>query len=176
MTTTQSMTQTHAAHYGKYRGTVMSNVDPEMRGKLLVSVPGLGLPTPVWAEGCFPVTGTQAGMFSVPEIGAGVWVEFEQGHLDHPIWVGGFYSSADVPATARAVPPGLSSFTFQTRSLNSITISDTPGPTGGVLIKTTTGAMISVSDVGIVISNGKGATISMLGPTVDVNAGALTVI
>jgi hypothetical protein len=154
MTTTQSMTQTHAAHYGKYRGTVMSNVDPEMRGKLLVSVPGLGLPTPVWAEGCFPVTGTQAGMFSVPEIGAGVWVEFEQGHLDHPIWVG----------------------SFQTRSLNSITISDTPGPTGGVLIKTTTGAMISVSDVGIVISNGKGATISMLGPTVDVNAGALTVI
>ena len=36
--------------------------------------------------------------------------------------------------------------------------------------------MISVSDVGIMISNGKGATISMTGPTVDINSGALTVI
>jgi hypothetical protein len=44
------------------------------------------------------------------------------------------------------------------------------------MIQTTTGAMISVSDVGIVISNGKGAVISMLGPTTDVNAGALTVV
>ena len=40
-----------------------------------------------------------------------------------------------------AVPPGLSGFTFQTTLQNSITISDTPGPTGGILIKTTTGAM-----------------------------------
>ena len=115
---------------------MVSNIDPEMRGKLLVSIPAVGIPTPVWAEGCFPVTGTQAGVFSVPEIGAGVWVEFEQGDLDHPIWVGGFYTSADVPAMARAVPPGLSGFTFQTRGQNGITISDTPGPTGGILIKT----------------------------------------
>ncbi len=51
-----------------------------------------------------------------------------------------------------------------------------PGPTGGILIKTTTGAMISVSDVGIVISNGKGATIIDGRPDVDVNPGALTVV
>jgi type 1 fimbria pilin len=74
------------------------------------------------------------------------------------------------------VPPGLSGFTFQTTLQNGITISDTPGPTGGILIKTTTGAMISVSDVGIVISNGKGASISLLGPAVDINTGALTVL
>ena len=77
---------------------------------------------------------------------------------------------------ARAVPPGLSGFTIQTTLKNGITISDTPGPTGGILIKTTTGAMISVSDVGIVITNGKGATITMVGPAVDINVGALTVI
>ena len=40
-----------------------------------------------------------------------------------------------------------------------------PGPTGGILIQTTTGAMISVSDVGIVISNGKGAVINIAGGT-----------
>ena len=77
---------------------------------------------------------------------------------------------------ARAVPPGVSQLTYQTRLLNSITISDTPGPTGGILIKTTTGAMISVSDVGITLSNGKGAVLTMIGPTVDINAGALTVV
>ncbi len=124
---------------------------------------------------CLPVAGTQTGVFTVPAIGAGVWVEFEGGDPDYPVWVGGFYSPADVPAAARVVPPGVSGFTFQTQLSNSLTISDTPGPTGGILIRTTTGAMISVSDVGITISNGKGAVITMVGPTVSVNAGALTV-
>jgi hypothetical protein len=54
-------------------------------------------------------------------------------------------------------------------------ISDVPGPTGGILLKTTTGAMIAVNDIGITISNGKGATIAMTGPTVTVNNGALVV-
>ena len=163
--------------YGKYRALCVNNVDPLMIGRIQVMVPDVSGALPSsWAMPCFPVTGIQNGVFTVPPIGAGVWVEFEQGNPDFPIWVGGYYSAADVPAMARAVPPGLSGFTFQTTLQNGITISDTPGPTGGILIKTTTGAMISVSDVGIVISNGKGATISMVGPAVSVNAGALTVI
>jgi len=66
--------------------------------------------------------------------------------------------------------------TVQTTLKNGIVISDVPGPTGGIMIQTTTGAMISVSDVGILISNGKGAVISMIGPAVDINTGALTVV
>ncbi|HEX3487187.1 MAG TPA: hypothetical protein VHT51_19180, partial [Micropepsaceae bacterium] len=66
--------------------------------------------------------------------------------------------------------------TLQTPLKNGLVISDLPGPTGGILMQTATGAMISVSDTGIIISNGKGAVISMTGPTVDVNLGALTVI
>jgi hypothetical protein len=77
---------------------------------------------------------------------------------------------------ARSVPPGVNGLTLQTTLKNAIVISDVPGPTGGILIQSTTGAMISVSDTGIVISNGKGAVITMIGPTVDVNVGALTVI
>ena len=77
---------------------------------------------------------------------------------------------------AHAVPPGVAGITLQTPLKNGLVISDMPGPTGGILIQTTTGAMISVSDVGITISNGKGAVITMTGPTVDVNLGALTVI
>jgi hypothetical protein len=81
-----------------------------------------------------------------------------------------------VPVLAHAVPPGVTGFTIQTPLKNGIVVSDVPGPTGGILIQTTTGAMISVSDVGIIISNGKGAIINMTGPSVDVNLGALTVI
>ena len=81
-----------------------------------------------------------------------------------------------MPVLAHAVPPGVPGITLQTPLKNGLTISDVPGPTGGILMQTTTGAMISVSDVGITISNGKGAVITMTGPTVDVNLGALTVI
>jgi uncharacterized protein involved in type VI secretion and phage assembly len=164
-------------YYGKYRGTCVNNIDPMQQGRIQVIVPDVSSVLPSsWAMPCFPVSGIQNGVFTVPPVGAGVWVEFEQGNPDYPIWVGGYYSEADVPAMARAVPPGLSGFTFQTTLQNGITVSDTPGPTGGILLKTTTGAMISVSDIGITISNGQGATISLMGPTVDINLGALTVI
>jgi uncharacterized protein involved in type VI secretion and phage assembly len=106
-----------------------------------------------------------------------VWVEFEQGDPDRPIWVGGYWgTAAEVPVLAHMVPPAVNGFTLQTTLKNGIVVSDVPGPTGGILIQTTTGAMISVSDVGIVISNGKGAVINMVGPTVDINVGALTVV
>ena len=164
-------------YYGKYRGTCVNNLDPMMIGRIQVMVPDVtGIIPTSWAMPCLPGAGIQNGMFTVPPIGAGVWMEFEQGDPDYPIWVGGFWAPADVPAMARAVPPGVTGFTIQTMLQNGITISDTPGPTGGILIKTTTGAMISVSDVGIVITNGKGATITMTGPTTDINVGALTVI
>jgi uncharacterized protein involved in type VI secretion and phage assembly len=163
--------------YGKYRATCINNIDPMMLGRIQVMVPDVSEVIPTsWATPCFPVTGIQNGVFTVPSIGAGVWIEFEQGNPDYPIWVGGYYAEADVPAMARLVPPGLSGFTFQTTLQNGITISDTPGPTGGILLKTATGAMISVSDIGITISNGKGAIITMVGPAVDINAGALTVV
>lgn len=54
-------------------------------------------------------------------------------------------------------------------------ISDVPGPTGGILLKTTTGALISISATGIIISNGQGATISLLEPSVQINQTALVV-
>jgi uncharacterized protein involved in type VI secretion and phage assembly len=164
--------------YGKYRGTVTTNVDPMMLGRIQAIVPDAAGAVPTsWAMPCVPFAGFGTGFFTVPPVGAAVWIEYEHGDPDHPIWVGGFWgSAAEVPAMARAVPPGVQGVTIQTTLTNGITVSDAPGPTGGILVKTATGAMISVSDVGIVITNGKGATITMTGPTVDVNAGALTVI
>jgi uncharacterized protein involved in type VI secretion and phage assembly len=165
-------------YLGKYRGTVLNNVDPMQIGRIQVIVPDVSsvLPTS-WAMPCVPVAGINTGMFAVPPIGAGVWVEFEHGDPDYPIWTGCYWGlAAEVPVLAHTVAPGVSGITLQTTLKNGIVISDMPGPTGGILIQTTTGAMISVSDVGIVISNGKGAIINMTGPTVDLNLGALTVV
>ena len=169
---------TSQRYYGKYRGTVLNNIDPMQMGRIQALVPDVTSLLPSsWAMPCLPVAGIQTGMFTVPIIGSGVWIEFEQGDPDYPIWVGCFYgSAAEVPAMARLVPPGLPGITLQTPLQNGLTISDVPGPTGGILMKTATGAMVSVSDTGIIISNGKGAIINMTGPTVDVNLGALTVI
>jgi uncharacterized protein involved in type VI secretion and phage assembly len=164
--------------YGKYRGTVFNNVDPMQIGRIQAIVPDVSGEVPTsWATPCLPGAGINSGLFTVPQLGSGVWIEFEHGDPDRPIWVGGYWgTAAEVPVLAHAVPPGVSGFTIQTPLKNGIVVSDVPGPTGGIMIQTTSGAMISVSDVGIVISNGKGAVITMTGPTVDVNAGALTVV
>jgi uncharacterized protein involved in type VI secretion and phage assembly len=163
-------------YLGKYRGTVLNNVDPMQLGRLQVTVPDVPLAMSSWAMPCFPFAGRQAGAWMLPTIGTGVWVEFEQGDPDYPIWAGCFYGTAgDVPALALAAPPAVPNVVLQTQGQNMVMISDVPGPTGGILLKTTTGAMLAINDVGITISNGKGATIVMNGPTVTVNAGALVV-
>jgi uncharacterized protein involved in type VI secretion and phage assembly len=164
-------------YYGKYKGTVLNNVDPLLTGRLMVQVPDVTGPGPSsWAMPCFAMTGIQHGTWMLPMIGAGVWVEYEQGDPDHPIWSGCWFgTAAEVPAMALVTPPGVPQAVIQTALQNALVISDMPGPTGGIIIKSTTGALISVNDIGITISNGKGASIAMVGPTVTINAGALVV-
>lgn len=164
--------------YGKYRGTVVNNVDPEKRGRIQVMVPDVsGVMESSWAMPCVPVGGMQTGMFAVPPIGAGVWVEFEQGDPDYPIWTGCFWgSAAEVPMLAQSVQPPVSGIALQTSLQNGIVVSDMPGPNGGIMLRSATGATIIVNDTGIYIQNGKGASITLIGSTVTINEGALTVI
>lgn len=164
--------------YGKYRGMVLNNIDPMQINRLLVQVPDVGGLIPAtWAMPCVPLAGIQNGMVALPMINAGVWIEFEQGDPDFPIWVGCFWgSAAEVPLLAHATPPAVQAITFQTPLQNGLTISDLPGPTGGIMLKSATGATLIVNDTGIYIQNGKGASIVMAGPTVTVNAGALTIV
>jgi hypothetical protein len=169
-------------YHGKYRGLVVENIDPEQIGRVLVQVPDvLGLIPSSWAMPCVPAAGIQAGCFMVPPIGSQVWVEFEQGDPDYPIWTGGFWGLvAEVPAFATvppAIPPG-QNIVLQTTGQNMVLISDAPPTpmTGGIILKSTTGAMIVVNDAGIFISNGKGAMITLVGPAVDINMGGLTVL
>lgn len=164
-------------YYGKYRGVVLNNVDPMQMGRLMVQVPDVtGLAPSSWAMPCVPIAGIQNGMVALPIIGSGVWIEFEQGDPDHPIWTGCFWgTAAEIPALALTVPPALPGITFQTPLQNGITINDVPGPTGGIMLKSATGATIIVNDTGIYIQNGKGASIVMAGPTVTINNGAMVI-
>ncbi|MEN3331902.1 MAG: hypothetical protein V7641_1267 [Blastocatellia bacterium] len=168
-------------YYGKYRGVVINNLDPLQLGRLMIEVPGaLGLLPSTWAEPCVPLagpTGPPMGVYLVPPIGAGVWVEFEQGDPSRPIWVGCRWgSAADIPTLAHAGLPISPNIVMQTAGQNTLVISDLPGPTGGIMLKSTTGATLIVNDTGIYIQNGKGASLIMTGPTVTINNGALVVV
>lgn len=164
--------------YGKHRGTVVDNVDPLVLGRIRVAVPAVSAALPSsWAMPCVPIAGAQMGTFLVPPIGASVWVEFEGGDPDYPIWVGGFWAMrADVPSVALTGAPDSPSIVLQTTGGNAVVMSDVPGPSGGILLRSATGAAIAVNDSGIRIENGKGASLMMTGPTVTVNGGALVVV
>lgn len=169
---------THEKYYGKYRGTVVNNVDPMQMGRVQIIVPDVSniIPT-TWAMPCFPLAGKQMGAYYIPQIGSGVWVEFEQGDSDYPVWVGCYYGSvAEVPALALAGNPASPNIALQTTLQNTLIISDLPGPTGGIMLKSATGATIIVNDTGIYIQNGKGASLVLVGPSVTINNGALVVI
>lgn len=167
-------------YFGKYRGTVINNIDPLKQGRVMVTVPDVsGLIPSSWAMPCVPVAGLQMAIYAVPPVGAGVWVEFEQGDPDYPIWTGCFLgSAADVPLAGQPVVPPISGITLQTTLQNSLVLSDLPPTpvTGGLVLRSTTGAMIVVNDSGIYIQNGKGASIVMVGPSVTINNGALSIV
>jgi uncharacterized protein involved in type VI secretion and phage assembly len=167
-----------AQFFGKYRGTVVNNVDPLQIGRIQALVPDIPemIPT-AWAMPCVPIAGKQMGTYFVPQVGAGVWIEFEQGDPDRPIWVGGYWNAAgDVPALARDGAPTSPNIVLETAGQNAIVVSDLPGPTGGITLKSANGATIIVNDAGIVIQNGHGASLTLIGPTVNINDGALTVV
>ncbi len=164
--------------FGKYRGTVVNNVDPEQRGRIQVMAPDVsGFALTSWALPALPIGGLQMGLFSVPVVGSGVWIEFEQGDIDYPVWTGVYWgSAAEVPALSHLLVPGVPGLVMQTPLQNGIVVSDVPGPSGGIMLMSGTGAMILINDTGITITNGQGATIQMTGPSVVINEGALTVI
>lgn len=187
-----SMPEAPDRYYGKYRGTVFNNIDPEQRGRIMALVPDvLGLTPSNWALPCVPIAGKQEGTFMVPQLLAKVWIEFEQGDPDYPIWVGGFWGSFPEVPLAASTPPAIlpgQNIVLQTTLQHSLIISDaTPVPmsvpvpapappgTGGIILRSPTGAMIVVNDVGIFINNGKGASVELIGLSVMINKIALVV-
>lgn len=157
-------------YWGKYRGKVVNNVDPLFQGRIQVSVPSLlGDGQMSWAMPCVPYAGSGVGFFAIPPVDANVWVEFEGGSLDTPIWSGCYWETGEAPAT-----PAVAEMKVLKTSTATITINDTPGA-GGVKIETTAGMKIELNMTGIEITNGQGGTIKITGPQVSINNGALEV-
>ena len=161
--------------YGKYRGKVENNIDPMQQGRIQVSVPAvLGDGRLSWAMPSVPYAGSQVGFFAIPPIGANVWVEFEAGNTDFPIWTGCFWGTGEVPA----VPALAEMKVFKTGSI-TLTLSDTPGA-GGFTLEVnppavTTPLKLVCNASGIELSN-SAASVKLTPASVSVNNGALEVI
>ena len=160
--------------YGKYRGTVINNVDPMQIGRVQVQCAGRARPGDLELGDAVRAgrRHAQRRLLRVPQIGAGVWVEFEHGDPDYP----------DLGRAASGAP-GRACRRWRSRRRRRRPTSSSRRPgrtrspswahraratTGGILIADRRPARcIVVNDVGIIIPNGKGATITMAGPIVD---------
>ncbi len=155
-------------YYGKYRGVVTNNDDGEGRGRIRARVSdATGEREIGWALPALPYAGGGVGLFVVPPVGANVWIEFEGGNTESPIWTGCFWADGEAPERdpSRKV--------FKTDA-GTITLDDTPGA-GGITIETAAGMKITLDHTGIEISAGPLGTIKLTPAMVSINNGALEV-
>ena len=92
-----------AKFFGKYRGTVINNIDPMQIGRILAQVPNVqGLIPTTWALPSVPCSLPKKVGSALPKVGAAVWIEFEQGDPDRPIWTGCWFgNAAETPSSLR---------------------------------------------------------------------------
>lgn len=164
----------HPKFFGKYRGEVTNPIDPEGRGRIQVRVPDvLGSGGLNWAMPCMPWGGDGIGFFAVPPIGARVWVEFEAGDPDYPIWAGCFWDAGQCP-----VPPGPQQMLTQALVGNGykVEVQDLPGaPTITIEATLPAGtASIVINPAALSLTFGNSA-VEMTAASVAVNGTALTV-
>jgi uncharacterized protein involved in type VI secretion and phage assembly len=166
---------TGRAFYGKYRGVVTDVSDPLMTGRIKARVPDvLGSQESGWALPCAPFGGSGVGFFALPTVGAGVWIEFEHGDPDYPIWAGCWWgSAAEVPPLLLAPP--YKKLMIVTEGGQTVTLDDTPG-VGGITLETSGGQKLVLGATGVEIDNGMGAKITLTGPQVSLNNGALDIL
>jgi hypothetical protein len=163
--------------FGKYRGKVENNIDPFQQGRLQVSCPAVfGEGSLSWAMPCAPFAGSGVGFFALPPVGANVWVEFEAGDPDYPIWSGCFWNEREAPVS----DPLSATFTkvIQMDAI-TLTLSDAPG-IGGVTLEVNPPAVATPLKMvfnaeGIELSNGA-ASVKLTLMGVSINNGALEVI
>ena len=153
--------------YGKHRGKVLNNLDPEGRGRLLVSVPEVyGTAGGNWALPCVPFAGDGTGMLLLPAIHADVWVEFEQGDINHPIWAGCFWGQGKAPAT------------LETEKVIKTTTAEIriDEAQNAILVSSPASGEIRIEQGGLKISTPQGARIELQGNLVKLNGDGLEVM
>jgi len=157
-------------YYGKYRGKVENNVDQRRLGRIQVSCPSvLGDGQVSWAMPSAPYAGPGVGFLAIPPVGANVWVEFEAGDTERPIWGGCFWERDELPSDMGKQEKKV----FKTATA-TLTLSDLSGDDGGVTIETKDGRKIAMKAQSIEITDGKWS-IKLTSASVSINGGALEV-
>ena len=158
----------HTTRYlGRYRGEVLDVEDPKSIGRVKVKVPEvLGDVDSGWALPAFAVSGDGSGIYAVPPVGAGVWVEFEAGDLSRPVWVGGWHKDGGLPKDATP-----KKFVLQTPGGHTLTLDDDGGK---VEIKESGGNTITMDSNGIELKAG-GQKVLIGSSSVKINDGALEI-
>lgn len=167
-----SMNKQSSSFYGKYRGVVSSNNDPHKIGRLRAKVENVyGDKESGWALPSVPYAGEGVGLFLIPPVGALVWIEFENGNPDYPIWTGCFWGKTeDVP-----VKDPIPAIKVLKTKIATITINDSIKNTDQYIeITNTQGASIKLNGNTITINNGQ-ASIKLNGKTVSINNDGLEV-
>lgn len=87
-----------------YRGFVVENKDPKKLGRCKIQIPSIhggdAIPPNYlpWARGVSNIViGETKGSSSIPDIGDIVWVLFEGGDDDYPVYLGGMQGTKDTP-------------------------------------------------------------------------------
>jgi uncharacterized protein involved in type VI secretion and phage assembly len=156
--------------YGKFRGVVSDNGDPNNLGRIRAKVPDvLGDEESGWAMPSVPYAGNSVGLFLIPPTNALVWIEFEHGDPDYPIWSGCFWADNEVP-----VSPASADKKVLKTGAGTITLDDTQGSTS-ITIETTNSLKLKMDQQGIEISNGS-QKIMISSSSVSVDDGALEVM
>ncbi|QUC58079.1 baseplate assembly protein [Streptomyces sp. A2-16] len=154
------------AFYGKFRGVVTDNTDD--RGRIRATVADVyGSEKSPWALPAVPYAGNGVGLYLIPPVGALVWIEFEHGDPDHPVWSGCFWAENQAPATTPEKK-------VLKTAAGTVTLDETSNKEA-VTIETARGLKITIDKNGIEINAGKKGVIKLTQNKVAVNGNALEV-
>ncbi len=130
-------------YYGFYKGKVEDNKDSENRGRLQIRVLGVhsqnnydsksdGIPTAnlPWAEQAAPIFGgfgptNKQGITAIPEIGSWVWVFFDNGNHNKPVYFASVIGNDDLTGIDTTNPENIS--TIKSKTGHKIIINDKTG-------------------------------------------------
>jgi phage baseplate assembly protein gpV len=151
--------------FGKYRGVVVDVDAATMRVK--ANVPAvLGLQATGWARACVPFAGPNFGFAFLPDVGSGVWIEFEGGDVSLPVWVGAYWFDGDQPSDATT-----SVRVIITKAGQKVLI-DVDG--GKITVEDGNGNTVTMDSNGLSLAGGN-QSVALASSGVNINQGAFEV-